>query len=142
MALVEFKNYPSTETPLNAENLNNNFNEVNKVNVKNDASLLMSSSDIIPITPKAGSNYSTYGNSYYYKKGTRVHVHLGLQGLTPNASNVVFEFPEGYRPKNVMSIIGLSQGVNDIIGGQAHGYIQIYPTHEYALFDFEFDVFN
>lgn len=28
MALIEFKDYPSTETPLNAKNLNNNFNEL------------------------------------------------------------------------------------------------------------------
>lgn len=27
MNLIEFKDYPSTETPLNAENLNHNFNE-------------------------------------------------------------------------------------------------------------------
>lgn len=29
MALIEFKNLPDTSTPLNAENLNNNFNELN-----------------------------------------------------------------------------------------------------------------
>lgn len=28
MNLIEFKDYPSTETPLNAENLNHNFNEI------------------------------------------------------------------------------------------------------------------
>ena len=27
MALIEFENLPSTDTPLNAQNLNNNFNE-------------------------------------------------------------------------------------------------------------------
>lgn len=31
MALIEFKDYPNTSTPLNAENLNNNFNEVNNI---------------------------------------------------------------------------------------------------------------
>ena len=30
MNLIKFQNYPSTETPLNAENLNHNFNELNK----------------------------------------------------------------------------------------------------------------
>lgn len=29
MALIVFKDFPSMETPLNAENLNNNFNELN-----------------------------------------------------------------------------------------------------------------
>ena len=33
MNLIEFKDYPSTETPLNAENLNHNFNELNKDNI-------------------------------------------------------------------------------------------------------------
>lgn len=32
MSLIEFQDYPSTETPLNAENLNHNFNELNKAN--------------------------------------------------------------------------------------------------------------
>ena len=31
MALVEFKNKPSTNTPINATNLNNNFNELNSL---------------------------------------------------------------------------------------------------------------
>lgn len=29
MALIEFENYPSTDTAINANNLNNNFNELN-----------------------------------------------------------------------------------------------------------------
>ena len=29
MALLEFENYPSTDTAINATNLNNNFNELN-----------------------------------------------------------------------------------------------------------------
>lgn len=29
MALIEFENYPSTDTAINASNLNNNFNELN-----------------------------------------------------------------------------------------------------------------
>ena len=35
MALIEFKDLPDTTTPLNADNLNNNFNELdNKLNLK------------------------------------------------------------------------------------------------------------
>lgn len=148
MNLIEFKDLPSTETPINSSNLNllqdNVEDAIGEVNKINDANLLMSSSDVIPITPTTGSNYGNYGNSYYYKKGTKVHVHLGLSGLTPNASSVVFTLPEGYRPKDIPPIIGLGQGVNEIIGGQVQGYgeIMIYPTSQYALFDFEFDAFN
>jgi hypothetical protein len=34
MSLIEFQDYPSTETPLNAENLNYNFNELAKNGTK------------------------------------------------------------------------------------------------------------
>lgn len=33
MALIEFENLPSTQTPLSAENLNHNFNELNNANI-------------------------------------------------------------------------------------------------------------
>ena len=37
MSLIEFQDYPSTETPLNAENLNHNFNElIGKVLYENE----------------------------------------------------------------------------------------------------------
>lgn len=36
MSLIEFKDYPSTETPLNAENLNHNFNELKVESGSND----------------------------------------------------------------------------------------------------------
>lgn len=32
MSLIEFEDFPSTNTPINAENLNNNFNELNDYN--------------------------------------------------------------------------------------------------------------
>lgn len=32
MALKEFKDLPNTDTPINADNLNNNFNELNRAN--------------------------------------------------------------------------------------------------------------
>lgn len=32
MALIEFKDLPNTDTPINADNLNHNFNELNKAN--------------------------------------------------------------------------------------------------------------
>ena len=30
------------------------------------------------VTPTVGSNYEHYGNTYYYKVGSRVHVHVGI----------------------------------------------------------------
>lgn len=43
MALIEFKNLPDTSTPLNAENLNNNFSELEAlINTKTITKLLSS----------------------------------------------------------------------------------------------------
>lgn len=43
MALIEFKNKPNTDTPINATNLNNNFNEVHSV-----GSILITSTNVSP----------------------------------------------------------------------------------------------
>lgn len=141
MALVEFvDNQPPY---LNASNLNNNFNELNKVSRANDPTLLTNITPI-EITPTAGSNYSGYGNSYFYKIGTRVHIHLGLQGLTANTNQYVATIPEGYRPRGTLAIVGLGATQTEIIGGQAYpgGSISIQPVSQYALFDYEYDAFN
>lgn len=45
MALIEFKNLPDTSTPLTAENLNNNFNELNKINSNRNVLVLNSISE-------------------------------------------------------------------------------------------------
>jgi hypothetical protein len=46
---------------------------------------------IIPITPNTVgiSNHEGYGNSYYYKIGTRVHVHLGLKVEPKNLVDII-----------------------------------------------------
>lgn len=49
---------------------------------------------LIPITPLAGNNYEGYDNCFYYKKNTRIHVHLGLKDLTQNTNNTIFTMPE------------------------------------------------
>lgn len=58
----------------------------------------LTNEDIISFTPLVGTNYSGYGNCYYYKKGSRVHVHVGLQNLTPNSTAIIFTLPQEYRP--------------------------------------------
>lgn len=138
MALIEFQD---GVTKGNAETFNHNFNEVGATN---DSSLLINESDIIAITPSVGANYGNYGSSWYYKKGTKVHVHLGLSGLTANNTNDIFVLPEGYRPKGLIGITGLGEGMYQVIGGQVTtiGEIKIYPLNEYALFDVEFDAFS
>lgn len=57
MALIKFKNLPDTSTPLNAENLNNNFEELeNELNEKTSKEMLQCT---------IASNYTTETSSTY-----------------------------------------------------------------------------
>ena len=121
--------------------INSNFDKVLK---KNDASLLADAT-IVNITPLAGSNYSSYSNSFYYKIGTRVHIHLGLKGLTANTLQQVFDIPVGYRPRGHMVSVGQGGG-SDVVG---QGIIQadlhtleVRSPSAYISVDFEYDAFN
>lgn len=113
--------------------------------IYNNSSLLENSSIITAITPLVGSNYSGYGNSYYYKIGTRVHIHLGLQGLTANTLQQVFNIPTGYRPNGHTVSIGQGGG-SDLIGqaiieSDKHTLNVKSPT-AYISADFEYDAFS
>ena len=125
----------------NVKAVNSQLNKVIKIN---DSDLLMSSDNFIEIVPLVGSNYAPYGNSYYYKVGTKVHVHLGLSNLTANDSNVIYNLPDGFKPWTTMSAVGTGSGLDDIVAAQISkgGEIRVYPSKSYALFDFEFDVFK
>lgn len=147
MQKINFQDLPSTTTPINATNLNaiqtNAETEINKAIKTNDASILASVTPI-NITPTAGSNYAPYGNSFYYKIGTRVHVHLGLQGLTPDTNQYVATMPTGYIPYTALAIVGVGGSSSEVIGGQilVSGAISIRPVSQYALFDIEYDTFS
>ena len=111
----------------------------------NDSSLLVDKTNIIPIIPLVGSNFGNYGNSYYYKIGSKVHVHLGLSSLTAKTNNNIFTLPEGYRPKDAIAGTGVGGALSEITSYQVWntGAITVYPQSTgYVLTDFEFDAFN
>lgn len=145
MQKINFQNLPNTTTPVNASNLNaiqtNAENEFNKLFNKNDASLLTDATRI-PITPLAGSNYSGYGNSFYYKIGSRVHVHLGLQGLTPNTNQTVFSPPTGYKPVTSIGSAGVGGSMSEVVTVQVGSSISVRSPSEYALIDVDYDAFE
>lgn len=140
MALINFKDLPDTTTPINSTNLNNNFDELAEINNAN----LINQNSVISITPTTGSNYSAYGNSWYYKKGTKVHVHIGVQGLTANSYVTLFTLPAGYRPRSIIPIVGFGSSFSVIVAGQIYtnGEITIYSTSSYCAFETEFEAFN
>lgn len=71
MALIEFENKPSTETPINATNLNHNFNELNNKNaivayITNDFTTTGVERERLPLndyTAKVGNQLTISNNS-------------------------------------------------------------------------------
>lgn len=111
---------------------------------KNDASILADAT-ITSITPLVGSNYASYSNSYYYKIGSRVHIHLGLSGLTANNLQKVFDIPSGYRPYSHLVSIGQGGG-SDLVGQGIvdidHHSLYVRSPSAYISVDFDYDAFS
>lgn len=124
--------------------ISNLQNSVNELTDKNDASLKMIVSDINTITPLVGNNHENYGNSWYYKKNTKVYVHLGLNGLTANTTQTVFNMPEGFRPYSKIALLGQGASYTSLAGGEigTDGTIKINSTSQYAMINVEYDAFN
>ena len=143
-----------TNTSKNATDittLNNDVTELNgKVeNIKvtdiiNDPTKLVDEEAIKNITPTNGVNYENYGNSYYYKVGTRVHVHFGVSGLTANQYVKLFTLPDGYRPYQAVTCVGTGEGATKIIPMTINnvGECVVYTDDQYCQIDCEFDAFN
>lgn len=117
---------------------------LDKVLEMNNPDILLDKKEVINITPLVGSNYEIYGNSYYYKKGSKVYLHMGLSGLTANTSKTVFVMPVGYRPYSRISISGQGSGYNTTCGGElkTDGTLILTSTSTYAVFSVEYDSFN
>ena len=100
---------------------------------------------MIEITPISGSNYSGYGNCYYYKKGSRVHVHIGVQGLTENVNTTIAVLPAGYRPSSssISAVgIGSSWTKKAVLLVTQNGELNLQSEGEYAIVDVEYDAFS
>lgn len=110
----------------------------------NNENIYLDSTNIIPITPTSGSNYSTYGDCYYYKKGSRVHVHIGISGLTANTNTAIFTLPTGFRPNHFLSGTGIGASMSNIsvIQIDINGGITVRSPNQYALIQIDFDVIS
>lgn len=74
------------------------------------------------IKPNTGSNYTAYGNSYYFKIGSRDHIHIGINGLKANQNNTITTLPENYRPNSPVASADISDKI------YMHAGITILPT--------------
>ncbi len=77
MALIEFENYPSTDTAINADNLNNNFKELG-----DNVEALELPDDWETVTSDYGTLYYKIINGICYTAGT-------FSGLETNGGSVV-----------------------------------------------------
>lgn len=159
MANFEQINFKNGEAPyLSKQNLNEIQTRMNKalndtekevdekITTKiNDASLGLNEKKIIEIIPLIGKNHAGLGNSYYYKIGTRVHIHLGINTAVATR-NHIYTLPEGFRPRNNMCVWGGgSDGVKleeSYIEFYTDGKIYANTPSKFILADIEYDVFN
>lgn len=99
----------------------------------------------INITPSNNkvTNYSGFGNTYYYKTGTRVHIHMGVKVDNGNSPEwiSVFTLPTGYRPINTMFVLGTGSSFMSPAGMIVNptGIVQVSTNSSYCGADIEYD---
>lgn len=105
---------------------------------------ILKQTDIKYFTPNNNANnYNGYGGCYYYKVGSRVHLHIGVSvNTTSNIS--IGTLPEQYKPITVVSCIGLGASLETYSAIQINeaGLITINSKTGYALIDLEYDTLN
>lgn len=121
------------------ENMHDNVPSLSELNRK----LNVSVSDIVNFTPLAGQNYHNWGGCYYYKSGSRVHVHLGIQGLPANQVATVFVLPEAVHPKTRIFSVGSSGSFPGVARTEIalDGGINVTSQDTYAAADIEYDTY-
>lgn len=108
----------------------------------NDASVLCTVTPIVP-TLSSGTHNSTYGGCYYYKIGHRVHVHIGVGGLTSNNTFNLWYMPAGYKPYSMVSSIGTGTAITNYgrVRIAEDGLVSISANAANGCADIEYDAF-
>lgn len=101
---------------------------------------------VLPVafTPVAGQSYSSFDGCYYYKRGSRVHVHIGISDITANTRTTVFTLPQGFRPYRAITQYGTASSIANIAKATISklGVIDVYSSGTYANIDLEYDAFS
>ena len=101
---------------------------------------VLKSDDIVYFTPTNVSNHAGYGNCYYYKLGSKVHIHIGVKvDTTENVA--IYTLPNGYVPITNFAAVGLGDSLSNYSSVQINelGSISINSKSGYALIDTEYD---
>ena len=104
---------------------------------------ILKQTDIKYFTPNNASNYEGYGNCYYYKIGSRVHLHVGVS-ISSTSNIIIGILPEQYRRITAICAVGLGSDMSTFSTMQVipNGEIYIRSSHGYALIDVEYDTLN
>lgn len=98
--------------------------------------------DKTEFTPTNSTSYSTYGNCYYERHGSIVHVHIGVSGLTANATTIIASLPSAIIPST--KILACGMGGSFTLGAicriEGNGSVQVCSEGTYALCDFVYMV--
>lgn len=141
MALIQFENYPSTNTKINATNLNNNFNELNsnigdlsgletvdKSNVVDAINELSSSLEFKDYTTQCTFHNCTLESGKIMKFGRLVIIQIQINPTITNSWAQICTIPNELHPlaiqDNGTAIIGCDFWVyndNGIMGGITSG---------------------
>ena len=108
----------------------------------NDASVTCPATAIHP-TLDNGSEYTDYGGVYYYKIGCRVHVNIGVSGLTSGSATTIFTLPTGYRPLHTVSNVCTAGSLTTYVRIRvfSDGTVTINANSQWADGYIDFDVF-
>jgi len=113
--------------------------------IPNNADILATVTPTNITTLTNGTPYSSNGGCWYYKIGTRVHVHLAVSGLSANSSTNLYTMPSGYRPISGSILAGCAVGGTNAGGCYitANGVIYGWTARStgIATFDFDYDAF-
>lgn len=120
--------------------LNEKISKASDINV---SSLKLNSNIIQSFIPQQATSYESYGGCYYYKIGTKVHVHLGIS-VPDTATKNIYTLPQGYRPYSRVGNVGGGSNVQNTGGIQidTDGTIKAGSLEGYVLVDIEYDAFN
>ena len=111
---------------------------------QNDGQAVINQS-VDTFTPDNVSAWSTLGNCWYYKIGTRVHLHAAVTGLTANTNTVIYTFTNsGYAPYATVVAAGRGNDGSTFCSMwvDSSGVVTVRSTGTNAAVDIEYDAFN
>ena len=118
--------------------------EVATISPNKDALTISLTPVDIGSTLQAGSPWSTLGGCYYYKIGTRVHLHIAVTGLTANTNTTVYTMESGFRPYG--TVVAAGRGNNGSTFASmwvsTAGVVTVRSANTQAAVDIEYDAFN